>query len=142
MPNSSVLTATSRTIANPKSIGFPLARTTRMPVAIRPNVFPFVRAISAGAYSSATIEMHTSASSAPTVSDTTPTPSLAKNPTENGAVIAISSSRAPKPMITPSITCAHTRDHQPASTYCPPTAVRRTVAATGGPPAPGGGALV
>ena len=45
------------------------------------------------------------------------------------------------PTITPSISCAHTRDHQPASTYCPPTAPG-AIAATGGPPAPGGGVLV
>ena len=49
MPNSSVLTATSRSIANPKVIGWPFARTTRMPTAMRPSVWPFVRAIIAGA---------------------------------------------------------------------------------------------
>ena len=49
MPNSSALTATSRSIAKPKVIGWPLARTTRMPSTMRPSVWPLVRAIIAGA---------------------------------------------------------------------------------------------
>ena len=43
------MTATSRSIAKPNVIGSPLARTTRMPSAMRPSVWPFVRAISTGA---------------------------------------------------------------------------------------------
>ena len=49
MPNSSALTTTSRSIAKPNVIGSPFARTTRMPTAIRPSVWPLVRAIIAGA---------------------------------------------------------------------------------------------
>ena len=48
-PNSSALTTTSRSIANPNVIGWPFARITRMPSAIRPSVRPFVRAIMSGA---------------------------------------------------------------------------------------------
>jgi hypothetical protein len=40
---------TSRNIAKPKVIGSPFARTTRMPVTMRPRVCPSVRAIIAGA---------------------------------------------------------------------------------------------
>ena len=42
-------TTTSRITAKPNVTSSPLARTTRIPVAIRPSVFPFVRAIIAGA---------------------------------------------------------------------------------------------
>ena len=48
-PNSSHFTTTSRSIANPKSIGLPSARTTRIPTAMRPSVWPLVRAIIHGA---------------------------------------------------------------------------------------------
>ena len=49
MPNSSALTTTSRSIAKPNVIGSPSPRTTRMPIAMRPSVLPFVRAIISGA---------------------------------------------------------------------------------------------
>ena len=49
MPNSSALTTTSRSIAKPNVIGPPLLRTTRIPTAMRPRVWPLVRAISSGA---------------------------------------------------------------------------------------------
>ena len=48
-PNSSAFTATSRSIAQPNVIGWPFARTTRMPTAMRPSVLPLVRAIISGA---------------------------------------------------------------------------------------------
>ena len=116
IPNSSVLTATSRSIAKPNVIGSPFARTTRMPTAMRPSVLPFVRAIRAGAYSSAMIDTQMIARNRPTTIDIQPASSPAKNPSEKGAVIAISSSRPPTPTITESINAAPTRDHQPAST--------------------------
>ena len=49
VPKSSHLTTTSRSMAQPKSIGLPLARTTRMPTAMRPSVWPLVLAIISGA---------------------------------------------------------------------------------------------
>ena len=48
-PNSSHFTRTSRSAAYPNVIGCPFARTTRIPVAIRPSVFPLVRVIISGA---------------------------------------------------------------------------------------------
>ena len=43
------MTTTSRSIAKPNVIGSPWLRTTRIPTAMRPSVWPFVRAISSGA---------------------------------------------------------------------------------------------
>ena len=83
------------------------------------------------------IETHSVANIRPTTIETTPTSSSAKKPIENGAVIAISSTMPPMPTITPSISAAPTRDHQPAST-CRPASAPGAVD-TGGPPAPGGG---
>ena len=72
--------------------------------------------------------------------ETTPTSSSAKKPIPNGAVSAISSTMPPMPTITPSISAAPTRDHQPASTWAPLSAPG-AAAGTGGPPAPGGGVV-
>jgi hypothetical protein len=139
MPNSSHFTATSRSIAKPKVTGRPSARTTRMPMAMRPSVLPFVRAIIQGAYSRATTAKAAKASIRPTISDTTPTSSPAKNPAEKIAPNAIISRTPPTPTIRVSISVAPTRGHQPDS--------RRVPAGSGaadatGPPAPGGGGLV
>ena len=49
MPTTSALMTTSRIIATPKVIGCPLARTTRVPAAMRPIVLPFVFHIITGA---------------------------------------------------------------------------------------------
>ena len=48
-PNRIDLTTTSRRIANQNVTGSPEVRTTRMFIAMRPSVLPFVRAIRIGA---------------------------------------------------------------------------------------------
>ena len=117
MPNSSALTATSRSIAKPNVIGSPFARTTRMPdrhaaerLAVRAGHHQ--RRVEQRDDRDRERREHQPDDRAPTM----PASSDAKKPTENtDAEHAPGSASAPTPMMMPSMSAAPTRDHQPAS---------------------------